>query len=173
MAIEERQEKYFVLDFDSTFTKVEALDILGEISLENHPEKLERLREIKEVTDMAMAGTLSFRTSLSKRLSLLEANKSHLTRLVEKLSKKVSKSVKRNKAFFVGNPDHTFILSNGFKEFIIPVVTQYGIKEENVFANDFVFDEKDNIVGFNELIIGHITWDQAQLEGILLNPKPL
>jgi D-3-phosphoglycerate dehydrogenase len=150
MAIEESPEKHFVLDFDSTFTKVEALDILGEISLENYPDKKSRLDEIKRVTNQAMEGAISFDLSLTKRLALLEANKSHLNSLIEKLSKKVSKSVKRNKAFFEGNPDHTYILSNGFKEFIIPVVTAYGIKAENVFANDFLFDENDNIVGFNK-----------------------
>ena len=31
--------KKFIIDFDSTFTRVEALDILGEISLSNDPNK--------------------------------------------------------------------------------------------------------------------------------------
>jgi len=150
MSTKGSQKKHFVLDFDSTFTKVEALDILGEISLEHHPDRKPRLEEIKNVTDQAMAGTIPFKVSLTKRLSLLNANKSHLTTLIDRLSEKVSKSVRRNKAFFEGNPDYTYILSNGFKEFIIPVVTAYGIKAENVFANDFVFDDKDNIIGFNE-----------------------
>ena len=40
-------KKYFVIDFDSTFTQVEALDVLAEISLEGHPEKKERIEKIK------------------------------------------------------------------------------------------------------------------------------
>jgi len=170
MEAEGSGEKYFILDFDSTFTKVEALDILGEISLENHPEKQERLKQIKEVTDQAMSGSLSFRTSLTKRISLLNANKRHITRLIEILSKKISKSVERNKAFFKGNPDHTYILSNGFKEFIIPVVSQYGIKAEHVFANDFIFDEEDNIIGFNEENVLSANGGKAkQIEMLKLN----
>ena len=31
--------KYFVIDFDSTFTKVEAFDVLADISLNGHPDK--------------------------------------------------------------------------------------------------------------------------------------
>ncbi len=149
MAVEERQEKYFVMDFDSTFTKVEALDILGEISLTNHPEKEERLRKIKEVTDQGMDGSLSFKESLSERINLLNANKSHLAPLVERLSELVSKSINRNKAFFQENAENTYIISNGFKEFITPIVTPYGVKPENVFANDMVFDESGNLIDFN------------------------
>lgn len=36
------QTKKFIIDFDSTFTQVEALDILGEISLINDPEKVKK-----------------------------------------------------------------------------------------------------------------------------------
>ena len=61
---------HFVIDFDSTFTKVEALDILGEISLENHPEKDERIQRIKDVTDLGMAGELSLRESLEARIEI-------------------------------------------------------------------------------------------------------
>lgn len=143
------EQQYFVIDFDSTFTKVEALDILGEISLSGHPERDARLQKIKDITDGGMDGSLSFRESLEQRITLLDANKKHLPELVERLSKLVSKSVSRNKAFFKANPDNTFIVSNGFKEFILPVVTPYGIKTENVFANDMVFDQKGDIVDFN------------------------
>ena len=41
------------------------------------------------------------------------------------------------------------IVSGGFKEFITPVVTEYFIKKENIYANTFVFDENDNIIGYD------------------------
>lgn len=149
MAIATEEDKYFVIDFDSTFTKVEALDILGEISLDNHPEKEERLQKIKYITDGGMDGSMSFRDSLEARIHLLNAHRDHLAELVKRLSKMVSKSVSRNKSFFEKYADRTFIISNGFKEFIDPVVTAYGIKSENVFANDMVFDEAGWIIDFN------------------------
>lgn len=144
-----KTEPHFVIDFDSTFTQVEALDILGEISLKNHPEKEERLQRIKDVTDLGMAGELSLRESLEARIEILDAKQEHLTELVLRLKKLVSKSITRNKIFFEKYAEHTFIVSNGFKEFIVPVVTELGIKAEHVFANDFVFDELGNIVDFN------------------------
>ncbi|MDH5603948.1 MAG: phosphoglycerate dehydrogenase [Cyclobacteriaceae bacterium] len=144
------KDKHFVIDFDSTFTRVEALDILGEISLKDHPEREERLQKIKEYTDSAMAGQITFRESLSGRLTILEANKKHLTKLVEILRQKVSTSFKRNKVFFETYHDYVYIISNGFKEFITPIVLEYGVKEKNVYANTFLYNDKGDIIGFDE-----------------------
>ena len=142
--------KNFVIDFDSTFTSVEALDILGEISLKGRPDKKERLQQIASLTDLAMGGELSFRESLNKRLALLDANREHIPSLINRLKTLVSTSFKRNKKFLKGHSENVYIISNGFKEFIFPIVKSYGIKEENVHANSFVFDKEGNIIGFDE-----------------------
>ncbi len=148
--MQQKNNKYFVIDFDSTFTKVEALDVLGEIALEDETDKEDRLRKIKEITDEGMNGSLTFRESLVKRLEILDAHQKHLPRLVEELKKQVSKSFKRNKEFFSSYSDKIFIISNGFRDFIIPIVDEYHIKSENVFANSFEFDESGNITGFDQ-----------------------
>ena len=142
-------EQHFVIDFDSTFTKVEALDILGEISLATHPEKEQRLQHIEDVTNKGMAGEMSLRESLEARIGILDAHQSHLPELIDRLNKLVSKSISRNKDFFTANAANTFIVSNGFKEFIVPVVTKLGIRPEHVFANDLVFNKEGKIVDFN------------------------
>ena len=142
-------EDYFVIDFDSTFTKVEALDLLGEISLANHPQKEERLRRIAAVTAKGMSGEMSLTSSLEARIQLLQADRSHLNELIDRLNRLVSKSISRNQPFFEANADNTFIVSNGFKTFIAPVVTRLGIKPEHVFANEFVFDHTGKIMDFN------------------------
>ncbi|MDO1445221.1 phosphoglycerate dehydrogenase [Rhodocytophaga aerolata] len=141
--------KYIIIDFDSTFTKVEAMDELGAISLQNNPRQEEILQEIKHITDLGMNGELSFTQSLEKRIALLEANKAHLPLLIERLRTKISDSFERNKKFFKEFASNILIISNGFKEFITPIVTAFGIKEENIFANTFVYDEKGNIIGFD------------------------
>ncbi len=143
-------KKYFIIDFDSTFTNVEALDLLGEISLSNSDQRTERLQKIKEITDHGMDGGMSFRDSLIKRLELLEAKKEHLVELVALLKKRISKSFQRNEAFFREHADNIYILSNGFKEFVVPIVTEYGVKADHVYANSFKFDHQDRIVGFDE-----------------------
>ena len=139
----------FIIDFDSTFTQVEALDILGEISLTNDPGRTEKLQAIKDITDKGMDGTITLRESLEQRLEILNANKSQITDLIAALKKKVSKSFDRNKEFLLENAKDIFIISNGFKDFIIPIVADFGIQKENVFANEFVYDEHGNIVDFN------------------------
>ena len=70
--------KYFIIDFDSTFTQVEALDVLAEISLKNNENQAKAVSEIKSITDLGMEGGMSFRESLHKRLEILEAEKKHL-----------------------------------------------------------------------------------------------
>lgn len=144
------KQKKFIIDFDSTFTKVEALDVLAEISLADDPEKEAVLQEIKNITDQGMTGAISFRESLEKRLKLLKAHKKHLELLVAALREKVSTSFVRNKTFFDEQAENSYIISNGFKAFIVPIVEEYGIKKEHVFANTFQFDQKDNIVGFDK-----------------------
>lgn len=139
----------FIIDFDSTFTQVEALDILGEISLSQDPDRDVKLQAIKDITDNGMDGSITFRESLEQRLEILKANKSQITDLIAALKKRVSKSFDRNKEFLLENAQDIYIISNGFKDFIIPIVADFGIQKENVFANDFIYDEHGNIVDFN------------------------
>lgn len=143
-------KNYYIIDFDSTFTQVEALDELAMISLENHPDQKKIYQQIEDYTNLAMEGKISFRESLAGRVKLLNANKSHLDKLVIQLKKKVSRSFERNKEFFKKNEDTAWIVSGGFKEFITPVVTPYHIKKENIYANTFKFDDAGNIIGYDE-----------------------
>src|SRR5690606_15900387 len=144
-----KNKRHFVIDFDSTFTQVEALDVLGEISLANHPEKEKRLQKLVELTNRGMAGELSFRESLEQRLALLDAEEKHLEPLVNNLKSKVSTSFIRNREFFSENHEKIYIISNGFREFIVPIVEEFGIKDENVFANSFEYDENGKVIGFD------------------------
>ncbi len=143
-------KQYFIIDFDSTFTKVEALDILAEISLKDDQNKNEGIQKIKDATDKAMAGDLSFRESLTERIKVLKAHRDHLTELIEKLSKQVSKSFHRNGEFISKYKDNIYIVSNGFKDFIVPIVEKYGIHAENVYANEFKYGSSGQIIGFDD-----------------------
>ena len=144
-----KPSKYFIIDFDSTFTKVEAFDVLAEISLEGHPDKEVNLKKIIEITNQGMDGSISFRESLERRIELLAAEKKHLGPLVTLLKSKVSESFKRNKDFFTTYADNIYIVSNGFREFIEPVVTEFGVKPENILANEFRFDDNGKVIGFD------------------------
>lgn len=163
------ETKYFILDFDSTFTKVEALDELANIALEGSPEREKVVQQIAELTNRGMDGSISFRESLEKRVALLHANRSHLEKLITSLKAKVSDSIKRNRIFFETYADNILIISSGFREFIVPVVSEYGIKPQNVYANEFIFDEKGNIVGFRDDIpLAHNNGKVTQLASLNL-----
>ena len=141
--------QYYIIDFDSTFTQVEALDELARISLKDHPDRESIYQQIEDLTNLAMEGKLSFADSLEGRIKLLKANRNHLTQLVKILRKKVSPSFSRNSKFFKNHADEVLIVSGGFKGFITPVVTEYHIKKENIYANTFEFDAQDNIIGYD------------------------
>ncbi len=142
-------DQYFIIDFDSTFTQVEALDELARISLKNHPDREKIYQQIEDLTNASMEGRLSFTQSLEARVKLLQANREHLKQLITHLKKKVSTSFSRNTIFFKNHQDEVLIVSGGFKEFITPVVTEYHIKKENIYANTFVFDDDGNIIGYD------------------------
>jgi D-3-phosphoglycerate dehydrogenase len=71
-------DQYFIIDFDSTFTQVEALDELARISLKNHPDREAIYKQIEDLTNASMEGKLSFTESLQARVKLLCANREHL-----------------------------------------------------------------------------------------------
>jgi D-3-phosphoglycerate dehydrogenase len=162
MATTQEKTKYFIIDFDSTFTKVEALDELGEISLKDHPEKDQILKQIADLTNLGMEGKSSFSENLRKRIDLLQANKRHLDPLILRLKTKVSDSIRRNAHFFPEFSSQVFIVSSGFREFIEPIVTEFGIKTENIYANTFEYDQHGNIVGFDKSNV--LSQDKGKIE---------
>ena len=143
------QKNIYIIDFDSTFTQVEALDELARISLKKHPDKEAIFKKIEDYTNLAMEGKLSFGESLAQRVKLLEASEDHLKQLITRLKKKVSASFSRNAAFFKKHADEVLIVSGGFKEFITPVVSQYHIKKENIYANTFVTTGDGKIIDYD------------------------
>lgn len=143
-------DKYFIIDFDSTFTQVEALDILAEIALSEDENKEHKIREIERITDEGMEGKLTLKESIERRLEMLNADRRHLPLLVDALKQKVSSSFRRNKEFFRMHAENIYIISNGFKDFIVPIVQDYHVLPENVYANAFTFDQNGKITGYDK-----------------------
>lgn len=140
----------YVFDFDSTLTRVEALDVLAEMTLMGKSNKDEVIAEIQKITNLGIDGDISFTESLERRIKLLNANKSDLDGLVAELRQKISKSIESNKDFFEKFSDDIYVISCGFKEFIDPIVKEYNIPSDRVYANTFEFDADGKIVGFDE-----------------------
>ena len=142
-------QKNFIIDFDSTFTRVEAMDILAEVCLKGNSDREAIVQEIRQITDLGMEGRISFRESLERRLALLRIHRGDIEEAVLRLKKEVSTSFERNRHFFAEYASSIYIVSNGFKDFILPVVADYGIPEHNVHANTFLFDSEGFVSGFD------------------------
>ena len=139
----------FVIDFDSTFIKSETFDLLGNYSLADQPDAEDKLKKIHQITDEAMEGKMDFSESLSSRIALLNASKQHFKPLIEEIRGDISPSFSRNRNFFINYSDQIYIISNGFREIIVPVVRDFGIPEKNVFANTFTYSSDGKITGFD------------------------
>ena len=138
---------YIIIDFDSTFIKIESMDqLLKTTSVRNK----DSLKKIKKLTDMGMSGEISFQKSLSERVKLINSNKNDLDIVIDIINQNVSDSFKKNKKFINENNDKIIIISGGFYELIYPVVSKFGIKQENIFANRFVYDKNGKIIGVDE-----------------------
>lgn len=141
---------HYIIDFDSTFVQVEALEELARIALKGNTERPKILQKIEDLTNKGIEGEISFTDGLRKRLELIQPHRDHLEPLVSRLRRKVSTSIKRNKDFFQDHKEQLFVVSAGFKEFIIPIVAEFGIPEDRVYANTFVYDDQGTIVGFDD-----------------------
>jgi len=138
-----------IIDFDSTFVDVESLDELAKITLEKNKNKEKIIQQIENITQLGMEGKISFDQSLKKRLDLFSPTKKDVKKLIKTLSKKITPSIKKNKSFFKKNAKNIYIISGGFKDYINPIVKSFGIEENHILANEFVFNEKGVVVGFN------------------------
>ena len=137
---------HFIIDYDSTFIKVESLDELSKISSRSDETTS---RKISHITNLGMEGKISFSDSLRKRIKLINCDKNDIENTVKKLQNKVSDSFKKNESFLKENSENIYIISSGFHELIEPIVVKYGIKKENIFANRFLYD-KNNVIGYDK-----------------------
>lgn len=142
-------QRYYIFDFDSTLVQVESLPELARVSLKNHPERAERLQEVERITELTASGKMSMAEGIALRIELIDAHQKHLDSLARVLSRTLSASVKRNKAFFKKHRDQIYVISNGFRELIIPIAKTLGLSEDHVFSNRFLFDDDGYVVGFD------------------------
>ena len=141
---------HLIIDFDSTFITKESLDELARLVLLNHKDGVERLKDVEALTLSGMDGKISFDLSLEKRIALIETNEKDIKRITNELRKAVTPSIKKNRLFIQKHCSKILIFSGGFKEIIIPIVSEYGINEDQIFANEFIYDSDGNVIGIDK-----------------------
>ena len=143
------ENKSLIIDFDSTFIKVETIDELAKIILKNDSQKDSKLKLIEDITNSAMNGDIDFSTALQKRLNVLSFSRKDVDNITKKISFLVSDSFQRNIEIIKSISQKIWIVSGGFKDVIVPIVSEYGIRAERVLANKFIY-EGDKVIGCNE-----------------------
>ncbi len=139
-----------IIDFDSTLVKLEGLEELAQISLEGNPKRKEILDKMAKITKQGMSGEISFQESLQSRFSMFAPKRIHLEKLSNILSENISDSILENQKFFRANSSSIYIISGGFREWMMPTIHKLGLLEENLLANNFVCDLEGEIAGINE-----------------------
>ena len=156
---------YFIIDFDSTFIKIESLDELFRVS---NPLDNNLVEKINKITSDGMDGKLSFTQSLSNRIELLNTNKDHIEETINKIRGKVSDSFKNNDDFFKINKEYIYIVSSGFHEIIDPIAEEFGIIKNHIYANNFIFDNEGIVTGYDDK--NALSMDKGKVE-IIKNLK--
>ena len=137
---------HFIIDYDSTFIKVESLDELSKFSNKSDTNSH---KKISEITRLGMEGKISFSESLNRRIKLINCDIDDINKTIKVLNKQVSDSFKKNISFLKNNSESIYIVSSGFHELIDPIVMKYGIKRENIYANRFLYNKK-KIIGYDK-----------------------
>ena len=134
-----------IIDFDSTFISLESLDefILNNIS--NSANSSELRAKIEKITNQGMEGIIDFNFSVNERLKYLSANTDSIKSFTKILKKNITNSFLSNKQFIIENSHKILIISGGFTEMIAPVVKDYNIKKDQIYANEFMFNKNGMI----------------------------
>ncbi|HWY15069.1 MAG TPA: phosphoglycerate dehydrogenase [Rhizomicrobium sp.] len=143
------RKRYFIIDFDSTFIRDEAMEVLAGIALAGHPRKNQILEKIAGITKAGMEGRLSFSESLEKRLALFSANSAHLKETALVLKSRITPSIERNRDFFKNNRERVYLVSGGFREYILPIAREFGILPGHVLANSFRLGRNGAVTGID------------------------
>nr|XP_029124203.1 phosphoserine phosphatase, chloroplastic isoform X2 [Elaeis guineensis]XP_029124204.1 phosphoserine phosphatase, chloroplastic isoform X2 [Elaeis guineensis] len=128
-------------DVDSTVCLDEGIDELADFCGAG--------KAVAEWTTKAMTGSVPFEEALAARLSLFNPSLSQVQDCLEKRPPRISPGIadliKKLKA---KNTD-VFLVSGGFRQMINPVAMQLGIPSENIFANQLLFGNSGEFLGFD------------------------
>ena len=131
--------KSLFIDFDSTFVKVETIDEIARITLQNDPDKDQKIKRISDITNQAMSGEIDFPTALNLRLQTLSITRRVIDNVTADIESQISDSFIDNKELIKENASDIWIISGGFTQVIAPIVGAFGITQDHILANSFTF----------------------------------
>ena len=139
-----------IIDFDSTLISVETLEYLADISIKNSYKKKELVKKISHYTNLAMNGEMAFEESLDRRFNLMKICRSDINNTIIQLQNKIDQSFLNNIHFFKKYIHSIYVVSGGFKSIISPVLNSIFKANWNIYANEFLFNKNNHIIGINK-----------------------
>eukprot|EP00928_Gymnodinium_smaydae_P090288 TRINITY_DN74114_c0_g1_i1.p1 TRINITY_DN74114_c0_g1~~TRINITY_DN74114_c0_g1_i1.p1 ORF type:complete len:294 (+),score=41.56 TRINITY_DN74114_c0_g1_i1:124-1005(+) len=132
-------------DVDSTVVTTEGIDLMGKC--------FGVMKEIAEMTKMAMNGNVKFQDAMADRLQLMAdhgMNRKALDSCVKREGvPQWSPGVQEVVKMLHKQGTDVYLLSGGFKNMLFPVALELHIPQKNIFANEILFDESGKYLGFD------------------------
>lgn len=129
-------------DVDSTVCVDEGIDELAEFCGAG--------KAVAEWTARAMGGSVPFEEALAARLSLFKPSLSKVEEYLAKRPPRLSPGIEELVKKLRANKIDVYLISGGFRQMINPVASILGIPRENIFANNILFGNSGEFVGFDE-----------------------
>lgn len=128
-------------DVDSTVCVDEGIDELAEFCGAGEA--------VAEWTARAMGGSVPFEEALAARLSLFKPSLSQVQEFLEKKPPKLSPGIADLVKKLKSRNIDVYLISGGFRQMINPVASILGIPPENIFANQLIFGDSGEFLGFD------------------------
>lgn len=129
------------IDVDSCLSGVEGIDLLAKIHGVG--------KAVTEMTKIAMGKGGLFNIALAKRLELIQPKENDLNHVSNIYIKNIVKDAQVVVRFLQENGVDTMLISGGFRNSIIPLAEYIGIPKQNIYANDLIFGEAGEYLGFD------------------------
>jgi HAD superfamily phosphoserine phosphatase-like hydrolase len=136
----------FIFDFDSTLASIETLDSIIKNSAGDEAIR----RQIDDITLRAMDGKLDFHASISTRLRIAKLSQRHFDDCIATITSHITPGIEKAIDLLRWHNQKIFILSAGFINIVRPVAARLRIPPENCFANDYILNEKNELIDLVE-----------------------
>ncbi|PVD24680.1 hypothetical protein C0Q70_15165 [Pomacea canaliculata] len=120
-------------DVDSTVCKDEGLDELAEFCGAG--------AEVREWTNKAMGGDVTFREALTQRLNIVKPSQQQLEAFITSRPPQLTDGIKDLVSLLHSKNVPVFLVSGGFRNIIEPAAKILNIPLENVYANKLLFKD--------------------------------
>ncbi|EOA19198.1 hypothetical protein CARUB_v10007876mg [Capsella rubella] len=97
-----------------------------------------------------MGGSVPFEEALAARLSLFKPSLAKVEEYLEKRPPRLSPGIEELVKKLRANNIDVYLISGGFRQMISPVASILGIPRENIFANNLLFGNSGEFLGFDE-----------------------